>query len=828
MAIEVKGQAADRAQILIVDDVPANVVVLGNALADAYEVRFATSGAEALELAERAPPDLILLDVMMPGMSGHEVHRRLRQHINPLLRDTAVIFVTADNSLGSELAGFKLGAEDYITKPIVVPILLARVRNVLERSRRRRDLELSLVSAEQGLWEWRPEQDEVMFNANWAIPLGYARGEMAPCVMSWRQLVHPDDWPALFAARDAYSGGEARLFDPEIRMRHKDDAYVWMQLHGKGVEFNAHQHPVRLMGTYMNISRRKHAEIELRRRESQLATMIASLQDAVLVLDRAGHITMCHTPKDCRLGFLTQDVVGNAYGAVLPRELGRQLAQSIAAAADCQCTAQEEFDLELDGQRCCLQLTVNALAGADANPTGYLAVLQDITLRKLAEEEIRTLAFYDQLTRLPNQRMLRDRLRAALADSAHGKGVGALLFLDLDNFRRLEQAQGRSVGDLVLVEMARRIEQSVRSGGMVARLGGDKFLVLLENLGDSEVEAIRLAGMIGERIMAAVDSPVAVADSEYRISVSLGAVLFSGQRQGEEALLQQVELAMYSAKSKPGNALRFFEPEMQASALTRVALEQALYKGLALGEFFLLYQPQVDGAGHIVGAEALVRWQHPQDGVLAPGHFIPLAEDTGLIAPLGLHILETACRQLRHWQGNPATAHLSMAVNVSSRQFERSGFVEDIELLVQASGIDPHQLKLEITESLLLENTDSIVRKMTRLREIGISFSLDDFGTGYSSLAYLKRLPIDQLKIDQSFVRHAPGSSVDAAIIRSIMTLGSSLGIPVIAEGVETDAERRFLAEQGCTLFQGFYFGKPCVVADFEALLARADSLVGS
>lgn len=818
-------QVSDRAHILIVDDVPANVVVLGNALADAYEVRFATSGAEALELAERVPPDLILLDVMMPGMSGHEMHRRLRQHANPVLRDVAVIFVTADTSLGSELAGFKLGAEDYITKPIVVPILLARVRNVLERSRRRRDLELSLASAEQGLWEWRPDQDDVMFNANWAIPLGYARSEMAPCVMSWRQLVHPDDWPVLFAARDNYFSGETRLFDPELRMRHKDDTYVWMQLHGKAVEFDASGRPLKMMGTYMNISRRKHAEFELRRREAQLATMIASLQDAVLVLDREGRITTCHVPQGSRLGFLSAQLVGQQYGAALPPQAAQQLARAIAAAIDCQCTVQQEFDLEQDGLCASVQLTVNALAGSDQDPTGYLAVLQDITPRKRAEEEIRTLAFYDQLTRLPNQRMLRDRLRAALAFSAHTRSMGALMFLDLDNFRRLEQAQGRSVGDLVLVETARRIEQAVGDAGMVARLGGDKFLILLEGLGASQAEAAQRTASLAERVMAAADRPLDVGDQQYRVSVSIGVALFSGQRLGEDALLQQVEMAMYSAKASPGNTLRFFDPEMQASAMTRVALEQALYKGLERGEFFLVYQPQVDSACHVVGAEALVRWRHPEKGVLAPGDFIPLAEDTGLIVPLGQRILEQACRQLRLWQANPATAHLTLAVNVSSRQFERAGFVEEVELLMQSSAIDPRLLKLEITESLLLENTDGVVRKMQRLREIGISFSLDDFGTGYSSLAYLKKLPIDQLKIDQSFVRNAIDSSVDAAIIRAIMTLGNSLGIPVIAEGVETAGELDFLVNQGCSLYQGYFFGKPCAVSDFEALPALAAAM---
>lgn len=813
------GAGAERAQILIVDDVPTNVVVLGNALSDLYDVRFATSGAEAIELATRQPPDLILLDVMMPGMSGHEVHQYLRQH--PVLREVAVIFVTADASLDSELQGFRLGAEDYLTKPIVVPILLARVKNVLERSRRRRDLELSLASAEQGLWEWRPAEDKVKFNANWAIPLGYARGEMDPCTMTWQHVVHPDDWPLLFAARDAYFSGASGLFDPELRMRHKSDVYVWMQLHGKAVEFDAQQHPVKLMGTYMNIARRKHAELELRKRETQLATMIASLQDAVLVLDQAGHITMCHVPPDSQLAFLSPLPIGKLYAAALPVEVARHLDAAIGVTRNYGRTAQEEFDITHEGRHCYLHLTLSAMAGSDQNPTGYLAILQDITPRKQAEEEIRSLAFFDPLTKLPNQRMLRERLRLALDAAARSRTLGALLFLDLDNFRRLEQAQGRSAGDVALVEIAQRIAHTVNGSGTVARLGGDKFLVLLEELGRNEIEATRAVSALGENILTELERPVTVQEHEYHMTASIGAALFGEQHRNEDVLMQQVELAMYSVKSAAGNALKFFAPEMQATVLTHVALEQAIYKGLQRGEFLLHYQPQVDRNGHIVGAEALVRWQHPEQGLLPPGRFISLAEDTGLIAPLGQYILEAGCRQLRHWQANPATAHVTLAVNVSSRQFDKPAFVDDIELLVQTSGINPRLLKLEITESLLLGDTEAITQKMQRLREIGISFSLDDFGTGYSSLAYLKQLPLDQLKIDQSFVRHALTHSTDAAIIRSIMTLGDSLGLSVIAEGVETDAEWKFLLGEGCNMFQGFYFGKPCAAEDFEALLSK-------
>ncbi|KIF83489.1 hypothetical protein TSA66_04340 [Noviherbaspirillum autotrophicum] len=690
---------------------------------------------------------------------------------------------------------------------------------MLERSRRRKDLELCLSGAEQGLWEWQINAETVKFNANWAIPLGYARGEMSPCVLTWQHIVHPDDWPTLFAARDAYFSGKSRLFDPEIRMRHKSDAFVWMQLHGKAVDVDEQQRPLRLMGTYMNIGRRKHAEIELRKRETQLATMIASLQDAVLVLDQAGRITMRHVPENSALSFLTPALLGQLYAAALPGAIAQLLDQAIADIRASRQSVQVECELAADDCRHYLHLTVNALAGSDQDPTGYLVVMQDITPRKMAEEEIRTLAFFDALTKLPNKRMLRDRLRLALGMSGRNGRCGAVLFVDLDNFRRLEQTHGHAVPDHILMEIARRLERCMQGSSVVACAGRDQFLVLLEDLSDTEIDAANTVSRVGEKIQTAINQAVVIADQEYRVTASIGAAMINGQSHSEDMLLQQVQLAKDSAKSAGGNTLKFFDPEMQASAQNYVALEQAIYKGLQREEFFLVYQPQLDSDGRIIGAEALVRWQHPEQGLLGPGHFIALAEETGLIVPLGLYVLKAACHQLCRWQLNAATAHLTVSVNVSSRQFEKPGFVDDVELLVQSSGINPRQLKFEITESLLLENTESIVGKMRRLREIGISLSLDDFGTGYASLAYLKNLPLDQLKIDQSFVRNAPQSSVDVAIIRSIMSLGKSLGIAVIAEGVETEAQWRFLIGEGCTLFQGFHFSRPCGVREFEAQL---------
>jgi diguanylate cyclase (GGDEF)-like protein/PAS domain S-box-containing protein len=816
-------EAHDRAHILIVDDVPANLVVLGNALSEEYDVRFATSGKEAIDLALASPPDLILLDVMMPGMSGHEVHHLLRQH--PALRYASVIFVTADTSLDSEMEGFRLGADDYITKPIVVPILQARVKNVLERTLRRRELELALSSAEQGLWESRVEEEKVKFNAHWAIPLGYTYGEMSPCVMTWQHIVHPGDWPVLFAARDNYLHGRSGLFDPEIRMRTKNDTFCWMQLHGKAVEFDANGLPIKLVGTYMNISRRKQAELELSRREEQLATMITSLHDAVLVLDKAGLITTCHTPPSDQIHCLSPDVVGQHYAAALPAELARWIGQAMQDVPQRDNPAQTDLDLEQAGRRCCLNLTLSILAGPDGAPTGFFLVMQDITQRKVAEEEIRTLAFFDTLTKLPNQRLLRERLHMALDSCPKNKQLGALLLIDLDNLKRIERTHGYGIGEQLLIEMARRMQCGIDAGHTLSLVGDGQFLLLLENVGSGKIEAAQSARAVSEQIMTEIARSVLVAGTEFHLTASMGCVLFDGSHTNEDQLIQQAGLAMDDAKASPHHALTFFDPLMQASMLGRVEMEQAIYRGLQRGEFFLMYQPQVDPNGTIVGVEALVRWQHPEKGLVSPGQFIPIAEETELIVPLGKYLLEVAGRQLQNWQNNPATAGLTLAVNVSSRQFAEPNFVEDLELLIQTQPFNPALLKLEITESLLLENTDSVIEKMQRLRKLGVGFALDDFGTGYSSLIYLKKLPLDQLKIDQSFVRNALSNSVDAAIIRAIMALGNSLGIAIIAEGVETEAERNFLLQEGCRLFQGYYFGRPSRVEELQGMLAQSQTL---
>ena len=444
--------------------------------------------------------------------------------------------------------------------------------------------------------------------------------------------------------------------------------------------------------------------------------------------------------------------------------------------------------------------------------SGYRGTGREISARKQAEADIEQLAFYDALTGLPNRRLLIDRLNQAVATSARRACFGALLFIDLDNFKMLNDTRGHHMGDELLKQVASRLTDCVRAIDTVARLGGDEFVVMLEDLGALEANAAAQAEAIGKKILIAINKHFILGEQEHHSSPSIGVTLFFNHEQSVDELLQRADLAMYQSKAAGRNTLRFFDPVMQAAASARAVLETDLRHALQHQEFMLHYQPVVDENSTITGVEALLRWQHPQRGMVSPAEFIPVAEQAGLIIPLGQWVLQAACAQLVAWNTSAATRRLTMAVNVSARQFRHPEFTAQLLELLRVSGTNPYRLKLELTESMLLSDFDDVIVKMGELRSIGVNFALDDFGTGYSSLSYLKRLPLDQLKIDQSFVRDVLTDPNDAAIARTILSLAHSLDLSVVAEGVETAGQRDFLLNIGCKAFQGYFFGRPVAI----------------
>lgn len=451
---------------------------------------------------------------------------------------------------------------------------------------------------------------------------------------------------------------------------------------------------------------------------------------------------------------------------------------------------------------------------------GLVIVYHDVTDLRRAGAEIEQLAFYDPLTHLPNRRLLMDRLQQAMASSARSGLCGALLFLDLDHFKTLNDTLGHDVGDLLLQQVAQRLKTCVRAEDTVARLGGDEFVVMLVDLAAHSQEAAPLAKRIAEKILQLLNQPYQLATYNYHSTPSIGVTLLGDVAQAPAELLKQADIAMYQVKSHGRNALCFFDPQMQSAINARAQLEQDLQAALTQEQFELYYQPQFEQAGGLVGAEVLIRWHHPLRGLVPPMEFIGVAEESELILSIGQWVLRTACEQLSRWQADARCRALHLSVNVSARQFRQRDFVARVAAVMHETGVRPHLLKLELTESLVLDNMDDTIAKMSELKALGVRFSMDDFGTGYSSLAYLTRLPMDQLKIDQSFVRNIGIQRTDGVIVQTIIGMARNLALEVIAEGVETRAQQEFLTLHGCTLYQGYLFGKPTPLAQFEALLS--------
>ncbi|MFZ3161062.1 MAG: EAL domain-containing protein [Rhodoferax sp.] len=564
--------------------------------------------------------------------------------------------------------------------------------------------------------------------------------------------------------------------------------------------------------------------LQLRDIKTRQRVILEGVQSGVIAMSERGIVESFNQSAEQMFGYGAAEVVGNNVSMLMPEpcqgkhdgDLDNNLHSDVKKAIGRRC---EMLGRRKDGSRFHMALGVYETLLNDRRL--FIATASDITLHKQAQDRIELLAFSDPLTGLPNRRLLMDRLHQALAASARLGLCGAVLLIDLDDFKTLNDTLGHDKGDLLLQQVAQRLTTCVRAGDTVARLGGDEFVVMLEGLAEYPKDAASQAEAVGEKILAALNQPYLLAGVENRSTPSIGITLFNGLQNSIEELLKWADLAMYQSKAVGRNTLHFFDPAMQAMVTARAALEVELREAVSQQRFILHYQPQVDGDGRPTGVEALIRWQHPQRGMVSPAEFISLAEDTGLILSLGNWVLETACTQLARWAEQPQMAHLTMAVNVSARQFRNKDFVGQVMAALDHSGADPHRLKMELTESLLLDGVEETIEKMNTLKALGMSFSLDDFGTGYSSLAYLKRLPLSQMKIDQSFVRDILTDPHDAAICRTVIALAQSLGLAVIAEGVESEAQRDFLAGQGCRAYQGYLFGRPLPADGCEAYVRR-------
>jgi diguanylate cyclase (GGDEF)-like protein/PAS domain S-box-containing protein len=628
-------------------------------------------------------------------------------------------------------------------------------------------------------------------------------------------FAHPDDvtlFPAIIKKILEKPGVRTLTF----RRRRKDGEYSWVESKIQGAR-DANNTVTHIILTARDITERRKAEEDLR-----VSATAFEAQEGMVITLADGTILRVNQAFCEITGYSFSEAVGRKANLLKSGRHDQTFYQAMWDSIDRTGSWQGEiWNRRKNGEVYPEWLSIKAVKGPAGEISHYVGAFSDITQRKEMEYEIKNLAFYDPLTRLPNRRLLKDRLNQALAARARTHRQAALLFIDLDNFKTINDTQGHDKGDLLLQQAAQRLIACVRETDTVARLGGDEFVVMLEDLSENRDEAAAQTRTVGEKILAALNNPYKLGSYECENSSSIGATLFCDHRAGMDEILKQADLAMYRAKMSGRNALRFFDPEMQSAITARAALEMELRAAIREQQFTLHYQPQVDHTGTLTGAEALIRWQHPERGLVFPDLFISFAEKTGLILPLGHWVIETACSQLVTWAKQKETAHLTLAVNVSACQFHQSDFVEQVLATLDRSGADPKKLTLELTESVLLEDIDDASAKMIEMKARGLSFSLDDFGTGYSSLSYLKSLPLSELKIDRSFTSDVHSDPNAAAIAKTIVFLAQSLGLTVIAEGVETELQRKILDHSGCRDFQGYLFSRPLPLIEFEKFISQ-------
>jgi len=657
--------------------------------------------------------------------------------------------------------------------------------------------------------EWSDEVFRIFERDPYHFPASYE---------AFLATIHPDDRSAV---EQAYT--ESLHTRQPYRITHRllfpDGRIKWVE-ERCATEFSAEGRPLRSIGTVQDIT-----EKEVHNRELRIAAAAFETHEAIMITDAQANIVRVNRAFERITGFSAGEAVGQN-----PRILrsGRQDDTFYREMWNNLKTHDnwegEIWDRRKNGEIYPKWLTISTVRNNRREITNYVGIFTDISQRKKAEEEIRQLAFYDPLTQLPNRRLLLERLKMALTASERSKRYGAALFLDLDHFKFLNDTMGHEYGDLLLQAVAERLHACVREVDTVARLGGDEFVILLESLSQDRNEAAYQAELIGEKVRDALDKPYLLKGHSHSSTSSIGIALFFGLEIGQEELFKRADAAMYQAKAAGRNAVRFYDPKLQQIMYERTELADLLKTAIEKQEFELYYQLQVDSDNRPIGAECLIRWIHPERGMIPPDRFIPLAEETKLIQPIGQWVLESACRRLKQWESNPALAALQLAVNVSAVQLHQAGFVDAALATIRQAGIDPRRLKLEITESAVLSDLDNALAKLSLLREQGIQISLDDFGTGYSSLSYLKRLPVDQVKIDRSFVRDLESDPNDAILASAIVSLARNFSLHVIAEGVENEAQYRKLNAFGCQAYQGYLFGKPLPLAQFEAALAGRQS----
>jgi diguanylate cyclase (GGDEF)-like protein/PAS domain S-box-containing protein len=809
--------------ILVVDDDAMTRLLVREVLSNnGFEIIEAENGRQGLELFARTGLDMVLLDVIMPEMDGFEFLRSLDSE---QLRSVPIVMMTAVEDIHCVEQAYQLGATDFISKPIQWLLLPYRIRYVLRAHETKESLlrqqsqlqeseerlRLSLSAAKQGLWDLNIQTGYIVVNAENATMLGYDPKEYSVIPLdNWFADIHPDDHDQVKATYLGYLSGNLDEYRVEFRKQCADGSWLWILSIGSIVQRDEYGQPLRMLGTHTDINDSKLAGEKLH----QLAKVFENSGEGIILCDADTRVLSSNQAFTNITGYLSSEVYNKTPPILSSQHQNQNYYQRMWLALEETGYWQGEiWDKRKNGETYPALLGISTIRNTKGAVTHYICIFSDITERKATEAKIEYLARHDPLTNLPNRTLLYDRFDQAMAHAVRNRTLVALLFLDLDRFKQINDTLGHDIGDRLLQNIAERLCHCVREVDTVCRQGGDEFIIILTDLPEIET-----ATQIALKILDYLYQPINIEGVTISISFSIGISLFPNDGMSFHSLLNKADTAMYVAKKEGRNTFRFFSHDMNLASIERINIENGLRVALEKKEFQLYYQPFYSLLDDlIIGAEALLRWQ-PGDGPsIPPNKFIPIAEDIGLIVPIGNWVLQQACLQNRLW--HDAGLKLLITVNISAMQFKRSNLVASVKSALEISGLAPQYLELEITESVLIFDTDEVLEVIKELNAFGVSFAIDDFGTGYSSLNYLKQFAVNKLKIDQSFVKAlSSGKSEDSAIVKAIIQLGQTLGLQTLAEGVETSEQAVQMASLGCENGQGFFWHQPMSAKDFEAL----------
>jgi diguanylate cyclase (GGDEF)-like protein/PAS domain S-box-containing protein len=807
-----------KTRILIVDDDNFVRTIFMDALEKVgYLVTAVSDGDSAIACLKTIPFDLVLLDLIMPGRDGFDTCLELRTL--PMCQFVPVMMITGSGEAELVNRGFDAGATDFITKPINPELLVHRVRYLLRTNRDMIKLAQStarLANAQRiahlGNWDWDPVNDAFRGSTETCKIMGLEKQRPHHSLSDVLRAVDPGDRD-LVAAELHKARSSAATCSIDFRLLHPDASVSVIRLQAYLEEADPYE-VQRVSGTIQDLTELQQFEDRLQMLKEAIDCL--PIGTGITISDIHGKIIYSNSVEAEMHGYGRDELIGMDARILAPASLEQPFPPWKLRKIGLW--RRESLNVRKNGEIFPVQLSSIAVRNSEGRCIGVVTACEDITSRKASEKRIEYLAFYDTLTGLPNRVTLLDQLPGTLALARREERQVALLFLDLDNFKDVNDTQGHDFGDKFLQEVAARLASCVRESDSLVRLGGDEFVIVLNSIQEPNGAAVS-----AQRVQSLFHAPFLIGMQQFYSSASIGIAVFPDDGTDVESLLKCADAAMYHAKSEGKANYQFYSEEMNKKIMRRVALENLMRRGIARGEFFVHYQPQWDlKSGRMTGVEALLRWYSPEFGSIAPDEFIPAAETSGLIFELGETVLRSALLQARAWatQGHH---DLKVAVNISGRQFSQPDFLQTVGNLVKESGVVPGCLELEFTESVIMEKADKNIKTLRALKEMGIRLSIDDFGTGYSSLNYLKHFPIDTLKIDRSFIADVIVNNDDAAITEAIISMAHSLKLKVIAEGVEHREQLHFLQLRNCDEVQGYYLARPMSASDLGSLLAQPE-----